>query len=405
MNLEYYIAKRITLKPKRTFSKSIVILSVSAIALSIAIMLISIAIVKGFQTEIKNKVIGFSSHIQVTKSSVNYTFENEPIRFDSLVYQKIRNLKEVKNIHVFATKPGIIKTQKAIEGMVLKGISKDYDWSYIRRVLKEGNILKLTDTAVNNEIVISKSIASKLDLKLHDAVIIYFIQQPPRARKFNICGIFESGLEDIDNTFAVCDIGHIRKLNNWNDTQTGGYEVSLKSIETLEETNERIRAMLSIDQDTKTIQEIYPQIFDWLNLLNMNVSIILILMVIVASVNMVTALLIIILEKSHLIAILKAFGSSNGSTRKIFLYNASFLIAVGVVIGNFLGLSLLYMQYQFHLFKLPVESYYVSFVPVIFNWGQFLLVNIGTFIICSLVMILPATFISRIDPVKTLRFE
>jgi len=212
-------------------------------------------------------------------------------------------------------------------------------------------------------------------------------------------------MEDIDNIYSLCDIRHIRKLNNWKDEEIGGYEVSIHDLATLEETNELIRAILDIHQDTKTIKEIYPQIFDWLNLLNMNVTIILILMVIVAAVNMITALLIIILEKSHLIAILKSFGSKNKSISKIFLYNAAFLIALGVMAGNLLGLSILFLQYEFHLFKLPVESYYVSYIPVLFNWSQIVLVNVGTFIICTLIMVFPVLLISRIDPIKTLRFE
>lgn len=405
MNFEFYIAKRLTFQSKRTFSKTVVTLAISAIALSIAVMLISIAIAKGFQAEIKKKLTGFSTHIQITQTSINYTFENEPINFDTFIYKKIKKIADVKNIEVFATKPGIIRTDKAIEGIVLKGVSTDFDWNYIKNSLSEGNILNLSKPEPADEIIISKTIAKKLGLRLNDHVIVYFIQQPSRVRKFKVCGIYETGLEDIDNIFTVCDIRHIVKLNNWSSNQIGGYEIILKNLKNLERANELIRVMLDIHQDTKTIKDIYPQIFDWLGLLDMNVRIIIILMIIIATVNMMTALLIIILEKSHLIALFKSFGSKNSVISRIFLFNSILLIICGLVIGDVLGLGLLFIQYHFRVFTLPVESYYVSFIPVLFTWKYFIIINIGTFIICSMIMYIPALFISKIDPVRVLRFE
>lgn len=405
MNFEFYIAKRITFKSKRTFSRTIIRIAIAAIALSISIMLVSIAIVKGFQSEIKNKVIGFGTHIQISITNINYTFENEPVIYNQELCKSITDLETVKNIQVYATKPGIIKTDEAIEGVVLKGVSDDYDWTYIENNLVQGNVINFNDSVTSNDMIISKTLAKKLNLKINDRIIIYFVQDPPRVRKLRICGIYETGIEDIDNIFSLCDIRHIKKLNNWSDSMIGGYEVNLHDINDMEETNEQIRYMVNFDEDAKTIKQLYPQIFDWLDLLNVNVRIILILMTIVASVNMVTALLIIILEKTQMIGVLKAFGARNHSISRIFLINSSFLIVFGIIIGNIIGLGLIYLQDTFEIIKLSPESYYVNSVPVMFKWRHFLLLNVGTFVFCTLIMYFPSRFISKVNPVKALRFE
>jgi lipoprotein-releasing system permease protein len=405
VKLEYYIAKRITFHSKRTFSRVIVRIAISAIALSMSIMLISIAIVKGFQKEIKNKVIGFNSHIQITHTKINYTFENEPLNFDQVLYKNVKETEDVNNIQVFANKAGIIKANDQIEGIVLKGISRDYDWSYMNSILSEGNRIYFKDTSASNDIIVSKSLARKLGIKLNDQVVVHFVQQPPRARKLRVSGIFETGIEEIDQVFALCDIVHIQKINNWKTGQIGGYEVVLKDINKMDQINEKIRLMAGIDQDTKTIKQIYPQIFDWLNLLNVNVRIILILMAIVASVNMVTALLIIILEKTQMIGILKAIGVETVSIGRIFLINAAFLIGFGVIAGDLLALILIFLQDIFKIFKLPMESYYMNYVPVYFSWIHFLLLNAATFVFCTLMMLLPSAYVAKIDPVKTIRFQ
>ncbi|MEA3496185.1 MAG: FtsX-like permease family protein [Bacteroidota bacterium] len=405
MNLEYYIAKRITLQSKRTFSKTIVRIAISAIALSIIVMMISISILDAFQSEIKNKIIGFGSHIQITNTNVNFTYENPAINIEKKLINKINNVEGVKSVNVFATKAGIIKTKNAIEGVVLKGVNDNYDWSEIENYIIEGDVITFEKNSSSKGILISKTLSDKLMIDVGDKIEIYFVQKPPRARKLTVSGIFKTGLEEIDNTFAICDLKHIIKLNNWESNQAGGYEIKIEKLENLEIINDEIRLELPLKLDSRTIKEIYPQLFDWLGLLDKNVQIILILMLIVAAVNMITALLIIILEKTNMIGILKAFGTSNWRISKIFIYNASFLIILGVVFGNILGLLLLFLQHHFNIVKLPVEYYFIDSVPVAFTWGKFLFLNIGTIIFCGIMMYFPARFVARIDPVKSIRFE
>ncbi|MBL6963230.1 MAG: ABC transporter permease [Bacteroidetes bacterium] len=405
MKFEFYIAKRITFQSKRTFSKTVVRIAIAAIALSLAVMMVSISIVKGFQQEIKNKVTGFASHIQITHTNINYTFENEPIEYSPDVYKRINEIDQVNHLQVFANKPGIIKTQEAIEGVILKGVSSTYDWNYMNQFLREGKHPEFSDSSSSTEILISATTCRKLRLKIGDDVAIYFVQQPPRVRKFTISGIFESGIEEIDEVFAVCDIRQIQKLNNWSENQIGGYEVFMNDLEELERVNDLIRAGVNYNEDTKMITEIYPQIFDWLNLLNVNIRIILLLMVIVAAVNMITALLIIILEKTTMIGILKSFGSTDQSVSFIFIIHSAFLILTGILIGNVFSLAIIFLQQKFEIIKLPAESYYMDHVPVLFTWGRFILLNMATFVICTLIMFIPARYVAGIKPIKAIRFD
>jgi lipoprotein-releasing system permease protein len=405
LNLEYYIAKRITFRSERTFSKTIIRIAIAAIAISVATMLISISIVKGFQSEIKNKLIGFNSHIQVSHTKINFTFENEPLKADANFIKSVKDLPEVKNIEVFITKPAIIRANNEIEGLVLKGVGSDFDWNYMKSVLISGSTLNMADTTPADQMIISASMAKKLSLKLGDKATVYFVQQPPRARRFSVCGIYETSIEDVDNVFALCDMRHIQKINNWDSTQIGGYEINLRDFNTLQQSNDKIRLMAPMGQDNRTIKDNYPQIFDWLNLLDVNVQIILILMAIVASVNMITALLVIILEKTQFIGILKSIGAENMLISKVFIYNAAFLIGAGIVTGDIIGLLLMTLQYYFHIFKLPPESYSLSYIPIDFAWGKFILLNIGTLVFCTIVMYLPSRIVAKISPVKTIRFE
>ena len=368
-------------------------------------MIISIAIVSAFQTEIKNKVIGFASHIQITHAKINYTFENEAIEFSPSLLERMSTVSYVKHIQVFANKPGIINANNEIEGVVLKGIASDYDWHYMEQSIVEGEILHFDDSIASTGILVSQSLARRLRLKCGDDLIIYFVQQPPRVRKFTVNGIYKTGIEDLDKVFALCDIRHIQQLNGWEQNHIGGYEVFLHDLNDLESANSLIRAGVNYNEDSKTIAEIYPQIFDWLGLLNVNVRIIMILMIFVAAVNMITSLLVIIIEKTNMIGTLKALGSVNSSVSRIFVYHAAFLILFGMFIGNFSALLLIYLQSEFRFIRLDPESYYVDHVPVIFSWGKFALLNAGTFVVCTLIMLLPASFISRITPMKALRFD
>lgn len=406
MNFEYFIANRIISKKQaKSFTKPITRIAILSIILGLGVMIVSIAIVTGFQQEIKNKVIGFGSHIQIVNFDNNNSMETEPVyRYHDFV-KKLKKHPEIGHIQVFGKKAGIIKTNEMIEGVFLKGIDKDFDWSFFKDKIVEGKPIKISDSAKTNNIVISKDLADKLQLHLDDRVLMYFIQDPPRLRKFTIKGIYKTGLKELDQVFVLGDIKHIQKLNNWDSTQVSGFEIKLKDFSKIDEMGRYVYENVHFTLDVRTVKNLYPQIFDWLKLQDMNVIIILALMVLVAGINMISTLLILILERTSLIGILKALGTKNWSIRKIFLYNATYLIGKGLLWGNVFGLAICLLQYHFGLVKLPQESYYVPVVPINIDLWHVLLINAGTLVACVLMLIIPSYIITRVSPVKAIRFN
>ncbi len=407
LNYELFVARKITFSSanRGTISKPIVRIAVAGVALGFAIMIIAVAIVAGFKKEIREKVIGFGSHIQVSNYAENNSYETKPVKRDPSFASKLKKIEGVKHVEEFATKAGIIKSKTEIEGVVAKGVGSEYDWTYFKDRLVSGRIFTVRDTGKSNEVLISKNIAGKLKLKAGDDLIMYFIQQPPRVRKFYISGIYETGLEEFDNKYIFCDIAQIRQLNDWNAEQTGGYEISIRDFNKLEEIGDKIYELTPSDLNARTIKELYPQIFDWLGLQDVNGFILLFLMLIVSVMNMISALLIIILERVQMIGTLKSLGAYNFSVRKIFLYVAAFLIGRGLLIGNLIGLTLCFIQKQFGIFHLDQTSYYISYIPVhlsVLNWS---LLNIGTLFVCVIMMILPTIIITKISPLQALRFN
>jgi len=368
-------------------------------------MIIAVSVVTGFQQEIRNKVIGFGSHIQISNFDYNVSYETRPISRNQDFYEQLAADPMVENIHAFATKPGIIKADNEIHGVVFKGVGSDYNWNFFKRNLVEGKAGPFSDTIRSDDIIISSRISKLLRLNTGDDVLIYFIQDPPRVRRLTISGIYETGLEELDNIFVVGDLQHIQRLNNWDDDQVSGFGVILRDYAQMETKNELIREELPITLNSRTINQIYPQIFDWLALLDMNVYVIIIIMILVAGINMITTLLISVLEKTNLIGILKALGSSNQLIRRIFLIHAGFLISRGLIAGNLLGIGLSWLQYRFGIIKLDQESYFVDVVPVNFNFFHIFALNAGTFAICMLMLIIPSYIISRTSPVKAITFR
>jgi lipoprotein-releasing system permease protein len=406
LNYELFIARRITLSKERIMiSRPIVRIALAGVALGFSVMVVTLAVVTGFQNEIRDKVIGFGSHIQVSNYDENNSYETNPIERSDSFTTVLSNIDGVKHVQEFATKAGIIKTETEIEGVVAKGIGEDYDWSYFKDRLVDGKIFSVNDTSKSDAVLVSKILAKKLSLKVGDGLVMYFIQQPPRARKFHISGIYETGLEEFDNRFIFCDIAHIKKLNDWNENQTGGYELSLNNFEKLDEVGTNVYDMTPSYLNARTIREIYPQIFDWLGLQDLNGIIIIVLMLIVSGINMISALLIIILERVNLIGILKALGSYNYSVRKIFLYVAAFLIGRGLLIGNVIGIGLCLIQKHFQLIHLDQQSYYISYIPINISLLHILLLNAGTLLVCVAMMILPTLIITKITPLKALKFN
>lgn len=371
-------------------------------------MIVSVAIVTGFQKEIRDKVVGFGTHIQITKFDSNESLEAQPIEKDQPFYPSFNDVEGIRNIQVFATKAGIIKTSDAMEGAVLKGVGTDYDWSFFQDRIIEGSVPNLTDSTRSKDVIISKLLATRLKLECNDSIRMYFIMQDqtqPKGRKFHISGIYETGLEEYDKVYVIGDIAQIQKLNKWTKSQVGGFEVLINNFDELDRMSEYVYDNISYDLDSKNIKQMNPQIFDWLDLQDLNVIIILVLMILVSAINMISTLLILILERTSMIGVMKALGSKNTSIRKIFLYTSFYLIGKGLLWGNIIAIGLCLIQKYTGVITLSQESYYVSHVPVNIDIAYILLLDAGTIVVCLIMLIIPSFIISKISPVKAIRFS
>ena len=414
MNIEYFIAKRIHFQQgKKNVSRPAVRIATIAIALGLAVMIVAVAVVLGFKQEIRNKMIGFGGHIQITNFDTNNTYEMAPIKAEKVFLDKIKRIPDVKHVEAFATKPGIIKTKTEFQGIVLKGIDKDFDWSFFKSSLVQGDILHISKDSLENKVLISKYLANLLGLKLGDKFLTYFIQDQIRSRKFTITGIYSTNFVEYDKLFIITDLRHVQQLNDWESSEISGLELLINDFDKIDEAGEVVNSIagdiVSTNGNayyTQTIKEINPQIFGWLELLDMNVWVILVLMLAVAGFNMISGLLILILERTSMIGILKSTGATNWSVRKIFLYHSFFLIGKGMLWGNVIGLSLCAIQYFTGIIPMPdPESYYVEIVPVVFNWFYIFLLNAGTLAASVLMMIGPSYLITKISPAKIIRYE
>ncbi len=417
LNYELFIARRIfsDRENQKRFSRSIITFALFGIAFGMMLMILSVAIVTGFKKEIRDKVIGFGSHIQLVNFDSNSSFETVPVSKDQVLLDRLTNLKGVKHVEVFATKPGIIKTDDEMMGMVLKGVGADFDWSFFRDNLVEGSLPEITEQGISDKVLISKQISSLLKIKVGDPLYCYFLNfqvTEQRMRKFSVAGIYQSSLEEFDRLFVLADIGQVRKLNNWQDDQVSGFEVSIDNFEELDKITREIKGLTlhyseadSVLMRPISITSKYPQIFDWLNLLDMNVWIILTLIILVAGFNMVSGLLILILERTTMIGTLKAVGSNNNSIQKVFLYLALFLIGRGMLWGNIAGIGFCLLQSYFHIFTLDATSYYLEYVPVNLQLMHLLMLNAGTLVVTLLMLLGPSWYISRLSPDRALRFD
>lgn len=406
MNFEYFIASRISLKSERTFSKLIVRIAIIGIMLSLAAMILSVAVIKGFKTEIQNKVRGFVGDIQIYRYDLNGSFEKSPFIPNDTTLKALSSNQDLLTYYPFAVKPSIIVVNGEVEAVNYKGIDSLYDWSYLKEHLLEGRVINFTDSATAmKEIMISEFTAKRLKLKVGDSFIMHFIQNPPKKRKVTIVGIFNIGIDNLDKSFVIGDLNLIRRLNNWQPQETGGIEVKVKDFNRLRATADQVYHDLELKLRSRSVMESSPEIFNWLSLLDVNTQVLLVLMMIVGLINMVTALLIMILERTNMIGILKAMGAGNASLMKIFIYNALYLIGIGLLLGNILGIGIGVLQQQTHFIKLDQTNYYLSFVPVEFHVMDILLLNIGTAAICTFVLLVPAMLIGKISPLKAIRFK
>lgn len=417
MNTELFIAKRLfsDKENQNQLSRKIIKIALAGIALGLTVMLIAISIVTGFKKEIRDKVVGFGSHIQIINYDSNFSYETAPITSKQSFLPNILEVDNVKSVNTFATKPGIIKTDEYIQGIVLKGVDSDFDWSFFRNHLTKGLIPNFDSDNRSTEVLISANLCQMLRLDVGDPIYMYFInqnEQIPRIRQFKISGIYNTHLQEFDDLFVICDIRQIRHINDWQPEQVSGFEINIIDFDKIDQTEQMIREHIvqyGVEKGTTlrsiSITRKYPQIFDWLSILDMNVWVILILMLLVAGFNMISALLVLILERSSMIGILKSLGSRNKSLRSIFLYLSAFLVSRGMLWGNILGLLLLMVQKQFNLITLDPSSYYMEVVPVNFSLVNILLLNVGTLLITLAMLIFPAMFISRIAPDKSMRFD
>ena len=414
MNLPYFIAHRL-IKGRRqetSFSRPINVIAVTGIALGLAVMIVAVAVLTGFKQQIRNKIVGFGSNIQILNFDSNLSLETVPISDTQPFIPRIKAMDGISHVQVFATKAGIIKMSEAIQGVVLKGIGSDFDWKFFESNIVDGSVFMVTDTGRTNQVIISKKISDMLRLKTGDSFAMYFVQDPPRSRKFTISGIYETSLEEFDKLYVFCDIGHIKRLNGWTDDQVSGFEIFIDDFDRLDEMTMAVRDEVGyrlLEDETKfkvtNIRLRYPQIFDWLNFQDMNVFIIITLMLLVAGFNMISGLLILILERTNMIGILKALGSSNGTIRKMFLYQASYLIVKGLFWGNIIGTGLALLQLKTGLISLDPASYFIKRVPVNLELSHIILLNLGTMAVIILMLLVPSQLISRITPVKAIRYD
>ncbi len=414
MNLPYFIARRLIRgrTEKTSFSRPINVIAIVGIAMGLAVMIIAVAVLTGFKQQIRDKIVGFGSNIQILNFDSNLSLETIPVSDTQAFIPRIKEMDGIKHVQVFATKAGIIKTTEAIQGVVLKGVGSDFDWDFFRSNIIDGNVFSVSDTGRTNEVIISKKISDMLRLKTGDSFAMYFVQDPPRSRRFTVSGIYETSLEEFDKMYVFCDIGHIKRLNGWTDDQVSGFEIFIDDFDRLDEMTLAVRNQVGyrlLEEETKfkvtNIRLRYPQIFDWLNFQDMNVFIIITLMLLVAGFNMISGLLIIILEKTNMIGVFKALGSDNGTIRKIFLYQAGWLIAKGLLWGNIIGLGLAFLQLKTGFISLDPSSYYIKTVPVNMELSHIILLNAGTMIIIILMLLVPSQLISRITPVKAIRYD
>lgn len=431
MNFEYFFARKVAASGQRSFSRLIIRIAVVAVALSVAVMILANALITGFKKEISGKIFGFWGHIHITDSDFTRSLlEAYPIRKDQPFYPSLDTVRSVqyverrnvggyelermvssrggiRHIQVTALKPGIIKSKEEMEGIVLKGVGQDFDWSFMERYLQEGERLSLPDSSISSDILISRQTANRLKVGVGDRFEVHFVEkQEQLTRRFTVKGIYKTGLEEYDRLFALADIRQVQRLLGWSEDEVGGFEVFIDDIDDLTAITDYIYfQVLPNNLYAETIREKFSEIFDWLDLQDINEGVILTLMVLVAIINMMTALLILILERTNMIGTLKALGASNWGIRKIFLYYAGYIIVMGLFWGNLIAITLGLLQERFGFIRLSEENYYLSVAPVELNLWSILLVNAGTLLVILIFLILPSYLVTRISPVKAIRFN
>jgi len=410
MQLATFIARRIAFSGQRSFSGFIIKLATAATALSVAAMIITLAFVNGFQYAVSNKIFNFWGHLRVQEYEPDKAIiaEETPWQPNDTALQVLHLFPQVKQVQAFATKSAVIEKNKEIEGVLFKGVESNYNFNNLKSFLKQGSFPKFNGPAYSKDILLSEPVANELQIKLNDSVNVYFInQQEGRAsvRRLNVCGIFKTGIEEYDKTFAIGDLRLLRQVYNWKHGEIGGYEVFLNDYKKMDTLNYLLYEMLPQAWVSRTIKQIYPNIFDWLQIQDVNRNVIFTVMAIVAIINLVTCLLILILERTRMTGILKALGSRDWMIQKIFLYHASLIAIRGMLIGLFFGLGLCILQQQTGFIKMNEAAYYVSEAPVYIIWWQVVFVCVATLLVCFLALLIPTLLVKTIRPVKAIQFR
>jgi len=412
LNLEYFIAKRLIRgkEHKISISAPIIKIAIVAIAISVFMMLIAIATGVGLKHKIREKVAAFNGHIQI------YNYDNNtsdvsvvPVSIEQDFYPEFTSVDGISHVQAVATKGGIIRTENTFEGFIAKGVGSDYNWEVFKEYLVKGELPDYSGD-LNTEVLLSQLMANRLQLNIGDSFSAFFPKEEdplkPNQRNFKLVGIYDSGFQEIDGMFVFIDIRHIQRMNKWEDTQVGNFEVFLNSFDDIDQKSREIYGKILSTLDTQTVISKYYKIFEWIELFDFNIALIIGIMIIVGGINMITALLVLILERTQMIGILKALGSANWSIRKVFLYNATYLIAVGLFWGNLLGLGFIWIQQKYRLLKFPnPKEYYIEYIPVHIDFSTVILLNLGVLILCLLMLLVPSYIITKINPVKAIRFE
>jgi len=418
LNTEFFIARRIIRgrRGQKKISQPTARIAIAGVAIGLTVMILTLSIVQGFQRSIRDKVEGFNADIQITNLDNNNSYEPYPIARHQPFLTELKRMQGVKNVQVFATKVGIIKTKTENNGILLKGIGSDYDWTFIRKSLVKGKVLAIQDSVPSTGIIISSVIASALGVDTGSKVLVFFVTRTKgadsahfnveqRVKSFHVSGIYHTGLEDFDRQFVFTDIAQIQNLNFWTKEQVGGFELLSNDFDKVDSLEDNVKNAIGVKLNAQSIKEINEPMFSWLNLQNTNAAIIIVLMALVSAIAMVSALIVLILENTNMIGLLKALGSRNLNIQQIFMIDGAYLIFRGMLIGNILGISMCLIQEYYRIIPLDQATYYVSYVPVHFDVVNVVLLNVCTFIICMLMLILPSFIISRITPVRTLRYS
>jgi lipoprotein-releasing system permease protein len=406
LNLSYFISKRISREYKEGFSSTIFKIAITSIGIGLGAAIVSFLIMKGFQETVKNRIYSFSGHLIITKFSMSNSMEETPLDINVDLYNNYKQLGFVRHMQEYAHKAGLVKTKDEVLGVVVKGVGKSFDTASFNTNIIEGRFIHFPDSGYSNEVVLSKTIANKLNAKVDDVITVHFFQNPPRFRRLKVTGIYETNLSEyFDGKVIIGDIRLIARLNDWADSVAGGLEVFVNDINRIDDAGMAMSEMIDYDLNIEPVSNKYIQVFEWLNLLSRQVNILLIIILVVVCVNMISIILILVMERTQMIGMLKALGANNKLIRTVFLYNGISLLIKGLLLGNALGLGICFIQYQFKIIRLNPEDYYMKFVPISWHWEIVIMLNLLTFLVVTTVLLLPTTIISRITPIKAIRFD